>query len=113
MMAVVDRSDPEMQAAIDQAARVAEWMLDHSNADAEKELALDIILAYVEGVHPYIRPATRLRPGHATGMKRLAWALTLLERTPALRQHEQRLLDDAWDQVAEDALQREWEAMGQ
>lgn len=110
-MLTMDRKDPVIREAMDQAARVAEWLLDKHNSDAEQELALDVLaswtseiddLLYDEAESDWLRDPRR----------RLAWALMLTEKRSDLKPHEQRLLDEAWERVTELRLAREWEEMG-
>lgn len=111
MMAAMDRTDPIVREAMDQAARVAEWILEKHNSDVEQELALDVLTAWLESVDDLLYDAAEtawLR----NPRKRLAWALMLTEKRTDLEPHEQRLLDDSWEKVREDQVQREWEEMG-
>lgn len=63
------------------------------------EQALETILEYVEDIK--VSPA------------RLSRALLLLDTdAELLTAHEQRLLDDAWAKVKDDAARRRWEEMG-
>lgn len=109
-MLAVDRKDPEMVRAMDQAARVAEFLLEAHNDDAMQELALDVLADWVTGIDVYMVGGyqSELRDPR----RRLAWALTLTERRSDLAPHEERLLDDAWDKVHELRLQAEWERLG-
>lgn len=109
-MLTMDRNDPAVRGAMDQAARIAEWLLERHNGDAEQELALDVLADFVAGIDVHLVGGykSQLRDPR----KRLAWALSLTERRTDLEQHEQRLLEDAWERVRELQLQREWEEMG-
>lgn len=99
-----------MAAAERQAAHVAEHLLDHSNADAERELALDILNDYCDGVH------VAMYGQRAMGL--LAWALQTVESTFRVggrscgRNHEMKLIELAWEKVRADAAAAEWERMG-
>lgn len=111
MILAMNREDPVVREAMDQAARVAEWLLEAYNSDYSKELALDVLAAWVDDIDQHLfggRHCGDLRDPR----KRLAWALILTERRTDLKPHEQRLLDDAWEHVLELERQREWEEMG-
>lgn len=111
MMTAMDRTDPIIREAMDQAARVAEWLLEKHNSDAAQELALDVLLAWMEGVDDLLYDGAALA-WLRDSPRRLAWALVLTEKRTDLEPHEQRLLDEAWEHVRELQLQREWEEMG-
>lgn len=108
-MKTLDRNDPEVRFALDNAARAAEHLLEAANGDAARELALDVLNGYLGNLYPRAYnpwEAPHLRAG------KLAWAFVLTERRTDLKPHEEKLLELAWEKVREDAVQAEWEAMG-
>lgn len=110
-MAIMDRNDPIIREAMDQAARIAEWLLERHNSDTEQELALDVLLAWTDGYDDLLYDQSEL-DWLRDPSTRLAWALALTEQRTDLEPHEQRLLDGAWEKVHENQAQREWEEMG-
>lgn len=81
------------------AAFAAEHVGGRSNSDGTRILAFDVLAEYVDEIDDGNRA-------------QIAWALLWAESREDLAPHEERLREDAWKKVNDDADRSEWERLG-